>query len=306
MARIAITCGDPTGIGPEIVLKAVASGQVHSECIILGPKRTIESTARKLSVREFSMEPCGEDAPKPSEASGRAALAAIDRAVELVDSGACQAMVTAPVAKNLIAKTGIPFRGHTEYLAAKAGVKETTMAFFSDALKVSLVTTHVPLKKVPSVLTRERIVRAIRRTSDALKTYFNVARPKLAVAALNPHAGEEGLFGREEIDVIAPAVQQARKAGIDCEGPLAADSIFRRAGFDAFISMYHDHGLTVVKTVAPGASNVTLGLPYVRTSPDHGTGFDIAGKMVADATPMIEALKLAERMLAAEKEPRLL
>lgn len=304
MACIAVTCGDPAGIGPEVIVKALAARRLKSECRVIGPARIFEPLSNKLGLKDIPLEPCGnwKGALKPSEQSGHVALAAIDRAVELVDRGVCRAIVTAPVAKNLIART-LPFRGHTEYLAAKAGVKETTMAFISDALKVSLVTTHVPLKKVPALLTAERVARTVRHTSEALTKYFGIARPRIAVAGLNPHCGEEGMFGREEEDVIRPAVEQCRKGGLGCEGPFSADSIFRRQGFDAFVSMYHDHGLAVVKTVAPGASNVTLGLPYVRTSPDHGTGFDIAGKMIADAHPMLEALLLAERMLAAD--PRL-
>lgn len=310
MGTIAVTCGDPAGIGPEIIVKAWASGRLPTDAAwkFLGPERTLASVARKLGVRDLPIEACGDDlvrdAATPSAAGGRVALAAIDRAIALVESGACRAIVTAPVSKKLIAEGGVPFRGHTEYLAAKAGVKETTMAFFSDALKVSLVTTHIPLKRVSVQLTPERIVRAIRHTSEALSKYFRMARPRLAVAGVNPHAGEEGMFGREEEDVIRPAVEKCCKAGLVCEGPFSGDSIFRRQGYDAFISMYHDHALAVVKTVAPGASNVTLGLPYVRTSPDHGTGFDIAGKMVADAEPMISALLLADRMIRAE--PRLI
>ncbi len=302
MTSIAVTCGDPAGIGPEVVLKAVASGRIRTPLKIIGPARVIESTARKLSVKDVSIEPAGDlkGAVKPSKESGRAALAAIDRAIELVEEGTCSAMVTAPVSKANIAASGVPFRGHTEYLAARAGVKETTMAFFSDGLRVALVTTHLPLKKVSAQLTPARIERAIRHLAEAIKKYCRVARPRIAVAALNPHAGEEGLFGQEERTVIAPAVEACRRAGLSVEGPFSGDSIFRRAGYDGFVSMYHDHGLAVVKTVAPSASNVTLGLPFIRTSPDHGTGFDIAGKMIADAEPMIKALELAETMLSAD------
>jgi 4-hydroxythreonine-4-phosphate dehydrogenase len=293
--EIAVTCGDPAGIGPEVVSKALASGRLpEARWVVVGPPGAVEP------IPGVAFETRGESCREPSEKSGRSALAAIDGAIELVESGRCRAMVTAPVSKSMISRTGAAFLGHTEYLAARSGVRETTMAFVSERLKVALVTTHVPLKRVPARLSSEGVLRAARHLSAALKKYFHVASPRLAVAALNPHAGEDGLLGREEKEVIAPAVDRARREGIDCEGPFAADSIFRRAGYDGFLSMYHDHGLAVVKTVAPAASNVTLGLPYVRTSPDHGTGFDIAGRGLADPEPMIQAMSLACRMVQAE------
>lgn len=266
MARsIAISCGDPQGIGPEVLRKALASGKLPKE----------------FDYRVF-------DAP------GRAGFDALEQAADAVMAGRCAALVTGPVSKKRVADAGIPFQGHTEYLAAKAGARDVVMTFVGDRFIVGLVTTHVPIKRVASLITQERVTRTIEVLRDGLRTYFGKANPTIAVCGLNPHAGEEGIFGREEIEAIQPACEATGAAG-----PFSPDTIFRRQEFDAFVAMYHDQALPLVKTVDPNAVNVTLGLPFIRTSPDHGTAFDIAGKGIADPEPMIHAIQLACRMASA-------
>ena len=280
---IALTMGDPAGIGPEIVARAL-------EC-------RFEADLHILSTGI----PCPG---RPSADTGRAALAAIDQAVELALRGEVDGIVTAPVSKQHIHRAGIPFIGHTEHIAAKAGVKSPTMLHVSDPLRVSIVTTHVSMRKLPSLLTVERVLHTIRDTHAALRHFFGFLEPRIAVAGLNPHAGEGGAFGREEIDKIAPAVEIARKEGLRISGPFGGDTIFLRAvrgEFDGVVAMYHDQALAPLKTIAPDAVNVTLGLPFIRTSVDHGPAFDIAGQGKADSGPMIQAIRVAERMLRVQK-----
>lgn len=299
-----VSIGDPCGIGPEVTLKALSRIRApRTNFVLVGPEETLVRWNRRLGnpVRfggGVRLEPCGRAPRRAGPASGRAAFETLDRAVEWIEKGAAQALVTAPVSKRWIAACGVPFRGHTEYLAGRAGVK-ATMAFVSKRFLVSLVTTHLPLSAVPEELTASAVLRAIRHTDEFLRRIGRGRR--IAVAGLNPHAGEDGRLGLEEKRLIAPAVARASRAGILCEGPYSPDSIFRRRGFDAFVSMYHDHGLTAVKTVDPAATNVTLGLGYVRTSPDHGVAFDIAGLGVADPEPMRRALLLACRLAAGDR-----
>jgi 4-hydroxythreonine-4-phosphate dehydrogenase len=266
VVKLAVTLGDPAGIGPEVVDKALR-------------------------------EPCDAEIVVVGSRSGgaREALAALDEAADLALSGKVDGIVTAPVSKERIARLGVPFVGHTEYLAARAGVRQPVMCFVSDRYRVALVTTHVALRKLPGLITAERILGVLRQTDRALRELFGVAEPRLAVCGLNPHAGEGGQFGREEIEVIAPALEIARREGLRAEGPYAGDTVWRRPA-DAIVAMYHDQGLGPVKALDPNAVNVTLGLPFVRTSPDHGTAFDIAGRGVADPVPMIAALRLAARL----------
>lgn len=300
-ATIAVTCGDPAGIGPEVVVKALAARQ-GIDAVVFGPPELFEQVAKRLKVAMPTVEASwgGTTVWRPSRESGRAALASVDAALEAIRAGRAAALVTAPVSKEWIHAAGTPFTGHTEYLAARCGIRETTMMFVSDALKVSIVTTHMPLREVPLSLTIDTISRAVRQTDRAMRELFGLGSPRIGVSGLNPHAGEGGLLGREEAEVIAPAVEAARRRGVDCRGPLAGDSLCRRAlagEFDAVVAMYHDQGLAAVKTVAPAAVNLTLGLPFIRTSPDHGTGFDIAGSGRADETAMGAALDLAARLL---------
>ena len=269
--KLAVTLGDPAGIGPEVVDKAL-SQSYDAEITVLGSR----------------------------SGGGPEALAAIDQAIDLALAKKVDGIVTAPVSKERIAKTGVPFIGHTEHLAARAGVKQPVMCFVAGSLRVALVTTHVSLRKLPAMITADRILAILRETSAGLRDCFGVLEPRLAVCGLNPHAGEAGEFGREEIETIAPAIEAARKEGIRAEGPYAADTVWKRP-CDAIVAMYHDQGLGPIKAMHPDAVNVTLGLPFVRTSPDHGTAFDIAGKGIADPQPMIAAIRLAIEMCRAKR-----
>ncbi|HLF95271.1 MAG TPA: 4-hydroxythreonine-4-phosphate dehydrogenase PdxA [Planctomycetota bacterium] len=269
--RLAVTLGDPAGIGPEVVDKALRE-TYDAEITLLGSRT----------------------------GGGREALGAIDQALDLALSKKVDGIVTAPVSKERIAKTGVPFIGHTEYLAVRAGVKLPVMLFVAGPLRVALVTTHVSLRKLPPMITPDRVLGVLRETSRGVREFFGVLEPRLAVCGLNPHAGEAGEFGSEEIDVIAPAIEMARKEGVKAEGPYAADTVWKRP-CDAIVAMYHDQGLGPIKAMHPDAVNVTLGLPFVRTSPDHGTAFDIAGKGLADPAPMIAAIRLAIEMCRAKR-----
>jgi len=279
--KLAVTTGDPAGIGPEILAKALES---------------------KFDA-ELSVISSGPSCPgRPSAETGRAALRSIDGAVDLALRGQVDGIVTAPVSKKHIQESGVSFIGHTEYIAARVGVRHPTMLHVSERLRVSIVTTHVSIRKLPSHLTVDRIVHTIRATHEAMRYYFWFLEPRIAVAGLNPHAGEGGAFGREEIDIIAPAVAAAEKERIRVSGPFGGDTLFLRAlrgEFDAVVAMYHDQALAPLKTIAPDAVNVTLGLPFVRTSVDHGPAFDIAGQGKADAGPMIQAIRVAIQMIQA-------
>jgi 4-hydroxythreonine-4-phosphate dehydrogenase len=271
MIKLAVTLGDPAGIGPEVVDKALRESY-DAEFAVLGSR----------------------------SGGAREALDAVDQALDLALSGKVQGLVTAPVSKERIARTGVPFTGHTEYLAARAGVRQPVMLFTAGPLRVALVTTHVSIRKLPALITADRVLGTIRETARGLRDYFGILDPRLAVCGLNPHAGEGGEFGREEIEVVAPAIEIARKEGLRAEGPYAADTVWRRP-CDAIVAMSHDQGLGPIKAMHPDAVNVTLGLPFVRTSPDHGTAFDIAGKGTADPGPMIAAIRLAVEMCKASR-----
>jgi 4-hydroxythreonine-4-phosphate dehydrogenase len=282
--RVAITVGDPAGIGPEIVAKAVAHPTVRAACepVLYGPPL--------------------HDAFAPGvlcAAAGRAAYDAIVRAVADAQRGAVQAIATAPINKEALRLAGLPWAGHTDLLAHLTGAPHVAMMFHSDRLRVVLATIHIPLADVSRALTRASLEATIELTARELPR-FGVERPRIGVAGLNPHAGEHGLFGSEETDTIAPAVAACRARGIDVKGPFPGDSIFVRAvdgAFDVIVACYHDQGLIPVKLMAFGqAVNVTLGLPIVRTSVDHGTAFDIAGRDVADPGSMIAAVLLAARL----------
>ena len=283
--RIAITAGDPSGIGPEIAAKAAADAGVRAVCepIIFGA----DSPATMGAV---------------SAASGRAAYETIVRAVDAAIKGEVEAIATAPVNKLAFSQAGLPWKGHTDLLAHLCGTSRVAMMFHAPELKVVLMTVHVPLREVPSLITPELVAQTIDLTCAALPQ-FGVIKPRLAVAGLNPHAGEGGVLGVEDDRVLAPAVAAARARGIDVSGPFPADTVFVRASrgeFDCVLACYHDQGLIPVKLLAFGhAVNVTIGLPIIRTSVDHGTAFDIAGKGLADPGSMIAAVKLAASMAAA-------
>jgi 4-hydroxythreonine-4-phosphate dehydrogenase len=284
--RVAITEGDPAGIGPEIAARAAADPRVLAVC-----EPVIYQAVPSSPV------PLGEVSPQ----AGRAAFDAVVRAVDDARQHVVQAIATAPVNKAAFAAAGLGWKGHTDLLAHLCGVSDVAMMFHSPTLRVVLATVHVPLRDVPRLLTHDLVLRTLRLAAQELP-YFGVARPRLAVAGLNPHAGEGGLMGHEDAEVLAPAVRDARREGLDVTGPLPADTVFLRASrgeFDCVLACYHDQGLVPVKLLSFGSSvNVTLGLPIVRTSPDHGTAFDIAGKGVADPASLIAAVVLAAELAA--------
>lgn len=284
--RIGITVGDPAGIGPEIAQKAAADPRVREVCepVLYGPPASTTFTPGVVAAD-----------------AGRAAYEAICAAVCDAQKGIINGIATAPVNKLAFARAGLPWKGHTDLLAHLTGSPRVAMMFWSEPLKVVLATVHVPLSEVPRSLTRERLDEVISLAAADVPR-FGVERPRFALAGLNPHAGEEGLMGDEEARVLRPAVESAQGRGIAIEGPLPADTVFVRASrgeFDAVIACYHDQGLIPVKLLAFGqAVNVTLGLPIVRTSVDHGTAFDIAGQGKADPSSMIAATLLAARLAA--------
>jgi 4-hydroxythreonine-4-phosphate dehydrogenase len=283
-ARIAITSGDPAGIGPEIAQKASDDPRVRKVCepVVYGPP-----AGSRFNPGELSAE------------AGRAAYEILCSAVKDAQAGVVAAVATAPVNKLAFARAGLPWKGHTDLLAHLTGSSRVAMMFWSEPLKVVLATIHIPLASVTMALTRELVDDVIELSSRELPR-FGIPEPRLAVAGLNPHAGEDGLLGHEETEVLRPAIEAAQARGVRIDGPFPADTVFGRAvrgDFDAVIACYHDQGLIPVKLLAFGrAVNVTLGLPIIRTSVDHGTAFDIAGKNVADPSSMIEATLLAARL----------
>src|SRR5262245_24664556 len=285
--RIAITAGDPSGIGPEVAAKAAADPRVLAACapVVYDAPATTRFAPGVLSA-----------------AAGRAAYDLIVRAVEDATRGDVQAIATAPINKEAFRLAGLEWSGHTDLLAHLTGARHVAMMFHSDALRVVLATVHIALADVPRVLTQEVMEQTIALTARELPRFDKIA-PRIAVAGLNPHAGEHGLFGREDDERIAPAIATCRAHGIDVSGPFPADTVFVRAhrgDFDVVVACYHDQGLIPVKLLAFGkAVNVTLGLPIIRTSVDHGTAFDIAGKGVADPESMIAAVLLAARLARA-------
>ena len=292
LPRIALTVGDPAGIGPEIAAKAAADPSVRALCepVIFAPFDGAQG--RPPQSDDIRM---GE----VSAAAGRAAYEAIVRAVEAAKRGEVDAIATAPINKLAFAQAGLPWKGHTDLLAELCGARRVAMMFHSPRLKVVLATVHVPLSAVPALITRETIDAVLSLTAESLPR-FGIKAPRIAVAGLNPHAGEAGVLGPEDAAVLAPAVVAARARGIDAYGPLPADTVFVRASrgeFDCVVACYHDQGLIPVKLLSFGrAVNVTIGLPIIRTSVDHGTAFDIAGKGVADAGSMIAAVTLAAQL----------
>jgi len=282
--RIAITTGDPAGIGPEIAQQAADDPRVRDVCepVVYGPPPGSHFEPGVLSAD-----------------AGRAAYDILCTAVADAVAGRVAAIATAPVNKLAFARAGLPWKGHTDLLAELTHSRQVAMMFWSEPLKVVLATVHVPLHEVPRLLTPALLADIIDLTAAGLPR-FGIARPRLALAGLNPHAGEGGVLGTEEEETLRPAVEAARARGVAIDGPFPGDTIFGRAArgeFDAVVACYHDQGLIPVKLLAFGrAVNVTLGLPIVRTSVDHGTAFDIAGRGVADPSSLIEAVLLATRL----------
>ena len=318
-APIAVTSGEPAGVGPEICL-ALAESSLADRVVVLGDRTMLEARARQLGLRVKLRDPGSPPVPGSianlhlplSYASTAGALdprsapyviSLLDRALAGCRSGEFAALVTAPVHKGVINDGGIAFVGHTEYLAERTGTPHVVMMLAGGGLRVALATTHLALKDVSRELTRESLERTVRVLCSELSGRFGIAAPRILVAALNPHAGEGGYFGREEIDVIGPVVEKLRAEGMHLTGPLPADTLFvpqRLAGADCALAMYHDQGLPVLKYASFGKGvNITLGLPIIRTSVDHGTATEIAGTGRAQADSLIEAVETAMEMARA-------
>ncbi|MCF2903638.1 4-hydroxythreonine-4-phosphate dehydrogenase PdxA [Octadecabacter sp. CECT 8868] len=314
MRPIAISCGEPAGIGPEIAVAAWNAIGADVPMIWIGDPNHLPAgtewqsitnvadaaTAKRFPVLERDFGPAAV-AGQPNPVHAQGVIDAIADAVALVQSGEASALCTAPIHKQaLIDGASFAYPGHTEYLAALAGRDNVVMMLASDMLRVVPTTIHIPVADVPEQLTAALLTDTILITHAALIRDFAIAKPRLAVAGLNPHAGEGGKMGMEEIEMITPTLNALRAEGLDIAGPLSADTMFHagaRATYDAAICMYHDQALIPIKTLDfSGGVNVTLGLPFVRTSPDHGTAFDIAGTGQADATSMIAALRMAAQM----------
>jgi len=323
MPLLAITPGEPAGIGPEILLRF---HQEHPEFRVLAVadpgllEETAEAIGSKASIHTWQP---GDEAPagilhclpvqrsapsRPGQlepANAAYVLETLKQATKIVQQGHAAALVTGPVHKGVINDAGVPFSGHTEFLAKLAGVPRVVMMLTAPGLRVALVTTHLPLRSVPGALTPQRLEDVLRITERELRRRFGIARPRIQVLGLNPHAGEGGHLGSEDDEIIRPVLEILRRAGFVLDGPVPADSAFtppRLARCDAVVAMYHDQGLPVLKHMGFGRSvNVTLGLPYVRTSVDHGTALDIAGKGLAEAGSMYQAADAARRMALAER-----
>ncbi|RMG73249.1 MAG: 4-hydroxythreonine-4-phosphate dehydrogenase PdxA [Nitrospirae bacterium] len=302
MKRLAITMGDAGGIGPEVALKAARLIKSTSvEPVIIGDKRVMEEVASltglSLDVKVADVYPLREfKRGKPDKQSGKAAYEYIKHAVEGCLKGRYHAMVTAPISKEALHLAGLRWPGHTELIASLTDTKEYAMMLMGGPLRVLLVTTHLPLRKVPELITKELLLSKFRlalRASEML----GIERPRIGVAGLNPHAGEAGVLGSEELEVIIPAIKGAQDEGIPLSGPYPPDIIFYKAyrgELDILVCMYHDQGLAPLKMIAfDRGVNLTVGLPIIRTSPDHGTAYDIAWKAVADPTSMVEACRVA-------------
>ena len=325
--RIALTSGEPAGIGPELSL-ALAGGELPCELVCLGDRTLLAERARQVGLAVTLRDYAGAGAAaarhapgtlpvahvplaapsvagRPDPANARYVLALLDRAVDGALAGEFDAIVTAPVHKGVINQAGVTFTGHTEYLTARTGSARAVMLLTTGELRVALATTHLPLKAVSAALTIETVCEVGIILARGLADRFGIGAPRIAVCGLNPHAGEDGYLGDEEVRVIAPAVARLRAAGIEASGPLPADTVFVPqvlARFDAVLAMYHDQGLPVVKHAGfERAVNVTLGLPLVRTSPDHGTAFDLAGTGRADIRSLAAAVQLASELAALRR-----
>ena len=331
---LALTLGDPAGIGPDITLLAYEARQSAPvpPFVLIGDPRVLAERARALGL-DIEIETVGEAseatslfaealpvlpvsvagdvvAGRPDSAAAGAVQRSIERAVELVRAGTASAVVTNPISKAILIQAGFGFPGHTEFFAKLAGLdaSDAVMMLAAPELKVVPVTIHIPLKEVIGALNEGRIVKTLEISARDLARYFGVARPRIAVTGLNPHAGEDGTMGREEIEVIMPAIAAARRQGLDVTGPYSADTLFHaeaRKTYDVAVAMYHDQALIPIKILAFDLGvNATLGLPFVRTSPDHGTAFALAGTGQARPRSLIEALRLADAMQArADAKP---
>jgi 4-phospho-D-threonate 3-dehydrogenase / 4-phospho-D-erythronate 3-dehydrogenase len=307
-ASLAITMGDPCGIGPEIVVKAIAGMTEQAQPLVIGSSARLEQAAAicKVAAPQRVVE-CGDDVSalpwgQVSAIAGRASFGYVQRGIEMALQHDVAALVTAPINKAAWSAAGITFPGHTEMLAEYAGVSACSMMLANKDLRVVLVTIHCALREAIERISMQAELAAIRRAHQAMLS-LGISVPRVAVAGLNPHAGEDGLFGREDIEVIAPAIVQAQREGIDASGPWSGDTVFmhaRKGRFDVVVAQYHDQGLIPVKYLGVDEGvNVTLGLPFVRTSPDHGTAFDIAGQGIASAASLQTAMDYAVQLVQA-------
>jgi 4-phospho-D-threonate 3-dehydrogenase / 4-phospho-D-erythronate 3-dehydrogenase len=319
---LGITMGDPAGIGPEVIAKALAGPKLKRLCfpLVIGSRGVMEQTIKKLKLKLEVRPVEGHEKLTPratqiaildplekplgpyrlgvaAPETGAASVAFIKKAVHLARIGCIDGMVTGPINKEAINMAGCHFPGHTELLADLTQTQESGMMIIGGPLKIMFVTTHVAIKDLPSLLTQDKIEKAIRLAQLALTSLFGIKKPRIGVAALNPHAGEHGLFGDEESRVILPAARTAQEQGILASDPMPADTLFGKAArgdYDGVVALYHDQGLIPLKLVAFGTCvNLTVGLPIIRTSVDHGTAYDIVGKGIADPGSLIEAITLA-------------
>lgn len=328
---IGITMGDPFGVGPEIILKALSASRIYGYCkpIVIGDPQVLSDAAGPAGWQGgLCTISCTDEANplpnhidvicpsglksssfspgSPSAEGGKAAAQCIEEAVGLAMAGELDAIVTCPINKAMLNAAGYAFEGHTQMIAHLTGAKSYVMMLAGSRLRVCLVTIHVSLRQVPDLITQDKVYQTIALSYSALRQDFAISAPRLAVAALNPHAGEQGLFGREEEEVISPAISRAKREGITVYGPFPADTLFWRAAqgqFDAVIAMYHDQGLGPLKLIHfYDAANITLGLPIVRTSVDHGTAYELAGTGKANPSSLMTALQMASMIVKNRKK----
>ncbi len=331
---IGITMGDPCGIGPEVILKALTSQEVRSAAkyVIIGSERILCRIAENFGINDeihvlrngtvplniesrFNNEInlLGLDnvsihdatVNKPLPGSGKASVEYVLKGIDLALEERIDALVTSPISKEAVKMAGFGFGGHTELLKEKTSVENVVMFMVGKGLRVSFVTTHLAVNDISGYINQESVFSTIQITSTGLKTFFGIPRPKIAVCGLNPHCGDGGRYGTEESEIIIPAIKNAREVGIDCYGPLSSDTVFNRAlqgEFDVVVVQFHDQGTIPIKMHAfDSGVNITLGIPIIRTSPTHGTAFDIAGKGIANPGSMIEAIKVAIMMAETRK-----
>lgn len=327
--RLAVTMGDPRGIGPEICAQVLANGELEDGVgvTVVGASKVMQAAAGNMKLqldppilsadaRELpgtgigvmdldNFSPGELDPREPCARSGQASLEYIEKAVELATSGRADAVVTGPINKEAIAAAGSKYPGHTEMLADLTGGGRPVMLLLSEELMVAFVTTHVALRDVPESLSIGKISHTIRTLHEGLRSYFGLSTPRIAVCGLNPHCGDGGRFGTEEADIVEPAVQKVRDSGMKVAGPMPSDTVFSsvvRDFYDGFVALYHDQGMIPIKFCGIQAvTNVTLGLPIIRTSVGHGTAYDIAGKGSADGASMLRAIRAAARMVRASR-----
>ena len=328
---IGITMGDPTGIGPEIVVKALSTEELFGVCrpVVFGDRGVLSRVIRiqSLSATLEAVDRIPQDGyvpgkiflfsltqlevaslrlGRPDRACGEAMVRYVEEAVTRVKNRELDAITTCPINKKAMNEAGYPFPGHTELLAHLTGATSVAMMFVGSKWRIVLVTIHLPLKDVSRGVRKDRILSILRLTEEGMRKYFAIPHPKIAVLGLNPHCGEEGLLGEEEKKEILPAIAEAKLLGMGAEGPFPADSFFNGSGsqaFDAVVAMYHDQGLIPVKMLSfKEAVNVTLGLPFIRTSVDHGTAYDIAGKGLADPTNLVKAVLTAANLGRSKKD----